>query len=86
MGGIFMKCPYCNGEMLSGNLHAASERGVFWLPADTELDGWVLTQKWVEAHNGFVLDRISKIGFISIQKPESAYCPTCKIVISRRAD
>lgn len=81
-----MKCPYCNQEMLLGNLYAPSGRAVFWLPSGTELDGWILTHKWIEDKKGFVLGDASKVGFIAKKRPESYYCPDCKIVISKEAD
>lgn len=81
-----MKCPYCNQEMMLGNLYAPSDNAVYWLPFGTERDGWVLTQKWVANKKGFVLDDVSKIGFIVKKRAESYYCPDCRIVISKRAD
>lgn len=81
-----MKCPYCNREMILGNLYAPAGRAIFWLPFDTELDGWILTHKWIEEKKGFVLGDASNIGFLSKSKPESYYCPDCEIVITKKDD
>ena len=78
-----MKCPYCGEEMKPGRLCSASGYGVFWLPEGSEYEG-LLTGKKVEEHGGVLLDTVTRIGFFAREKPESCWCPSCRIFLTKK--
>ncbi len=83
---IFMKCPYCNQEMILGNLRAPSDHAVYWLPTGANLERLVVTKSEIEKKGGYVLDHIPKIGFVAKKRPDSYYCQECQIFITKKAD
>lgn len=78
-----MKCPYCGQEMKLGRLRSASGYGVFWLPEGSEFEG-LLTGKRIEESGGVLLDPVTKIGFFAKEKPESWWCPCCRIFLTKK--
>ena len=81
-----MNCPYCNQPMVCGKLYGASERGVYWLPDSTsieEMKGFILQKKKVDAVGGIVLDDLYPVGFIAKNRPDSFYCKTCNIFLTK---
>lgn len=81
-----MKCPYCNQPMICGKLYSASEKGVYWLPSDTsiaDMKGWILQKKKIHSIGGIVLDDLYSVGFIAKNRPDSFYCKTCNIFLTK---
>ena len=79
-----MQCPYCGQEMKLGRLHGEGGHAVLWLPDKTEYKQWLLTEKRVEEYGGVVLDTVSKIGFFAKTKPESYWCSSCNLCITKK--
>ena len=80
---IFMKCPYCGEEMKLGRIYGEGEHAVFWLPEHTDYKKWLLSQKRIKDSGGVMLDSATKVGFFAMAKPESYWCETCRIFITR---
>ena len=81
--GNYMKCPYCNTEMVLGALYSGADRAVYWLPAYAERDFSFLGQKQIEKRDGVILDQITKVGFLAKERPSSYYCKTCKVILTQ---
>lgn len=85
-GGFSMKCPYCNQDMMRGKLYSPAERGIYWLPDGvdlSEIKGWCLQEKRIHAAGGMVLDNLLPAGFIVRDRPDSFYCKTCHIFLTK---
>ena len=78
-----MQCPYCNTEMIVGTLFSVADHGIYRLPNHSERDFKMLNRKNVESRNGIFLDKLTKIGFIARKRPDSYYCSSCKIFITK---
>ena len=82
-----MKCPYCNQDMVRGKLYGPADKGLYWLPDSTgrsELKGLWLQAKSIHAAGGVVLDDLLLVGFIAKDRPDSFYCKTCHIFLTKQ--
>lgn len=80
-----MVCPYCSREMNVGSIYAPSSYLTYWLPEDTNLSG-ILSEKKITNCGGFTIGKSSKIGFISMRKPDTHFCAHCRILLTKLDD
>ena len=79
-------CPLCGEKMKAGYLSSVASKGVYWLPEKNKLLGSFLSDFVVQKSGGFVLGKVTKIGFIASKKPKSYYCSLCKILTTYDID
>lgn len=73
--------------MVRGKLYSPADKGLYWLPDSTgrsELKGLWLQEKSIQAAGGVVLDELLPVGFIAKGKPDSFYCKTCHIFLTKQ--
>jgi len=78
-----MQCPYCQKEMIVGTIYGVEDRAVYWLPDPGRRDYHLLTRKNIEKRGGMILDDVSRFGFFAKARPDSHYCKTCRIFLTK---
>ncbi len=81
-----MECPFCHEEMKLGYIYGVSGRSVFWLPSTIrpkDLGALLATPKPIKEAGGIVLDKTTKLAFLSSKKPGSYYCKACHMLITK---
>lgn len=81
-----MVCPFCNQPMVCGKLYSPSERGIFWVPNGFDIQsikGWRLKKKNINDVGGIFLDDVASISFIAKDRPNSFYCKSCNLFLTK---
>jgi hypothetical protein len=69
-----MKCPYCGKEMENGYI-PASKFALMWIPEGERVPTTIFNKTKTGVN-------LTKVPFWTMQKAESFYCDSCKVVIT----
>lgn len=81
-----MTCPFCSQTMECGNLYSGRGHAVYWLSNsddDCITDMAITTKRGVEKRGGIVVDKLTKMGFYPKKRPNSYYCKSCNLLITK---
>ena len=78
------ECPFCQGEMMCGEIRTSGWIGAYWWPDTLEgyQVGGIPTKKKICSCGGVLLEPNEP--FYNVRhRPKTYYCPKCKILLGK---